>query len=253
MKQAESKSQQAMQLLKIVLTCLGLATLALSAPTDTGNPALSTGSLATLWRDTKTQRYHCVDKDIIRCEMAAGGSCLSINFCQSYCSKHEQGAVCVDTAEVTEGVVIDNGKPTLKAQVPKVDRITARDASPQEDKHYVCSKDRRSVLICRFGFCSTDYYCKSDEECKDRSVSCQSKLSFAEVSKSGMRAMASRSGTAPIKRVTRNRGSKDKSSYVCSKDRASVLKCMYGFCATDYYCAKGHPCVDNPARCKKAN
>src|SRR5690242_7581985 len=154
-----------MQLFELVLTGVGLVALALSAPTDISNPTLSTGSLATLWRDTKMQKYHCVDEDIVRCEMAAGGSCLTINSCQSYCSKNEQGAVCVDMAEVIEGVVSDNGKSTLKAPVPKIDRLTARDASPQEDKHYVCSKDRRNVLICRYGFCSTDYYCKSDEEC----------------------------------------------------------------------------------------
>ncbi|KAF1944288.1 hypothetical protein EJ02DRAFT_482599 [Clathrospora elynae] len=30
----------------------------------------------------------------------------------------------------------------------------------QEDKHYECSKDRSAVLICKYGFCSLDHYCK---------------------------------------------------------------------------------------------
>lgn len=234
-----------MQLTEAIVAGLGLVTLGWSQPTDAGGQSLSNGFPATFWKDTQTQSYHCVEKDIVRCPSTGSGGCPYIDFCEVHCFKHKEGAACVDMGAVIGEVPSDNEAPTRKDPVSAEDlKVAARDASLQENKHYVCSKNRRSVLICRYGFCSTDHYCKSNEECKYESVSCESK--------SDIPAVAYRSEAAPLKLVTRDRGSKQKSKYTCSKDRASVLKCTYGVCAIDYYCAKGHPCVGKPARCKKA-
>ncbi|CBX93241.1 hypothetical protein IAQ61_008959 [Plenodomus lingam] len=54
--------------------------------------------------------------------------------------------------------------------------VKARSPIAQENKHYVCSKDRASVLICRYGFCSTDYYCNikgSGSYCHDDCICCK--------------------------------------------------------------------------------
>lgn len=239
-----------MQLVNIVLNGLGLVALALSAPTER---ILSTSALAIFLLDTETQAYHCAGKDVIRCDTTAGGSCLAVNYCETYCFKHDKGAACVDMADVVEAPSSNVDTPNSKETVFASDiENAARGASPQENKHYICSKNRRSVLVCRYGFCSTDHYCKSSEECKDGPPGCRSKLLYAQASTSEFRAVTNRGEAMPSRLVTRHRGSKDKSTHICSKDRTNVLRCLHGFCATDYHCAKAHPCVDNPARCKKA-
>ena len=241
-----------MQLTTTILAGLCLVALALSAPVDMGSPTSTTG-LATFWEGKQTQKYHCEGKDFIHCETIARGTCLTIDRCEAYCFNYDKGAACVDLGEATVKTSSDIDTTVSKVPVPAFDiTFTTRDISPQEDKHYVCSKDRTGVLICRYGFCSTDHYCKSDEECKDDSVSCESKSPSAQGSKSEVRDVPKQVEDTSLKHVARNSTPKENKSYVCSKDRTSVLKCVYDFCATDYYCAKGHLCVDKPARCKKA-
>ncbi|EUC38989.1 hypothetical protein COCCADRAFT_81677, partial [Bipolaris zeicola 26-R-13] len=42
----------------------------------------------------------------------------------------------------------------------------------KEKKRYECSNDRTGVLICRYGFYSTDHYCKKGTRCSDRCACC---------------------------------------------------------------------------------
>lgn len=240
-----------MRLATIILTGLGLVALASSTPASTSDA--SKGAPSTFWLDTDTRKYHCAGKNVICCEISTGGSCVQTNSCETGCFKHDNGTACVDMGKVFEGNSSnvdssDSKDPTSSSD----DHVAARNASPQEDLHYICSKNRRSVLICKYRFCSTDHYCKSNEECRDGPASCKQRSPSAHASKSEVRSAADCTENPPPKVVTRSRTSQDNSTYVCSRDRASVLKCAYGFCATDYYCAKGHPCVDKPARCKKA-
>lgn len=214
-----------------VLTVLGLTALASSAPTDTP----ITDSTA-IWQNTPIQKYYCKGKDIIRCQTMTEDSCIVMGFCDARCSLHGNGVICVDMS----------APPTPKVPVSAFEsKIASRNASPQENKHGECSEDRTGVLICAYGFCSTDHYCKAGDECKDGSFSCAPKSLSTPHVKSKARSVPPQDESTTV-----NLG--EKPSYVCSKDRASVLKCLYGFCSIDYYCAKGHPCVDNPARCKKA-
>ncbi|KAJ8112327.1 hypothetical protein OPT61_g5280 [Boeremia exigua] len=235
-----------------ILVGLGLVAFASSAPTELGRSTSPTTSPA-FWVDTQTQKHYCAGRDVIRCENTAGNNCIAIDTCETYCFKHDKGVACVDMgkAVVEDSNIVDPTAP--KVSVPPADvSVAARATSPQENKHFVCSKDRKGVLICKYGFCSTDYYCKIGEECNDESLSCKRIPPHVQGSKTEIRTVADRNENAPLKLNARSRSPKETSTYICSKDRASVLKCTYGFCATDYYCAKGHPCVDNPARCKKA-
>ncbi|KAF2622662.1 hypothetical protein BU25DRAFT_425598 [Macroventuria anomochaeta] len=238
-----------MQLTTTILAGLCLVALALGAPSDMGSPHSTIGS-TTFWENTQTQKYHCEGKDVIRCEITAGGTCSAINLCDAYCFNHDKGVACVDMGEpiMNTSSDIDTTIPKVPASAPDI-KVAARYASPQENKHYICFQDRTGVLICKYGFCSTDHYCKSGAKCKDDSVSCESQSPSA---KSEVRSAPNQSEDVPTKLVARNRSPKENKWYVCSKNRASVLKCAYGFCATDYYCAKRHPCIDNPARCKRA-
>lgn len=53
--------------------------------------------------------------------------------------------------------------------------IKARILTPPGDEHFVCSKSRASVLVCRYGFCSIDHYCSTNgvgSECSDTCACC---------------------------------------------------------------------------------
>lgn len=241
----KSASSTIMQLFTTVLTGLALVACAFDAPADSGKPPSTTGP-TTCWENTQMQKYHCESREVTRCETTAKGSCLTIDVCEEYCFNHDKGAACVDM-----------GPPIVNAPAPKVPttardiKVAARNASPQENKHYTCSQDRTGILICKYNFCSTDHYCKSGEECKDNSITCEPKSPSAQNPKSEVRAVPMQPPNTTRKLVARNRGPKDKASGVFSKDRTSVPKCTSGFCATDYYCAKRHSCVDDPAHCKR--
>ncbi|EMD96083.1 hypothetical protein COCC4DRAFT_122724, partial [Bipolaris maydis ATCC 48331] len=51
----------------------------------------------------------------------------------------------------------------------KKDALTFDD---KEKKRYECSNDRTCVLICRYGFCSTEHYCKKGTRCSDKCACC---------------------------------------------------------------------------------
>jgi hypothetical protein len=221
----------------------GIVALAFSAPAT--NPTAA-------WENTQTQNYHCAGKDVVRCETTAGGTCFAIEFCEAYCFNHKNGALCVDMGASSDVITAVNNVETTIPRTP-VSVLAARDASSREDKHYTCSRNRASVLICRYGFCSTDYYCGSSDECKDDCLCCKTKSSVAQGAKSAVRTVPIQIEGATIDIVARESNPQKNKQYICSKDRTSVLKCTYGFCSTDHYCAKRHPCVDNPARCTKAH
>ena len=221
-----------MQLTSILVSGLGLIALASSAPVESSNPS-SVAAPITFWQDTQTQHYHCDGRDVIRCETSSAkvaNACIPIDTCAPFCFLHDNGAACVDMG----------APPVPKVPVPV--KVAARAASSDKNEHNECSKDRTGVLICKYGFCSTDYYCKAGFECQDDSFTCVPKSPSLGTVKSEVRDVSPHAEVAAVK-------SNDNPSYTCSKDRASVLRCLYGFCSTDYYCVKGHPCVDNPARC----
>lgn len=238
-----------MRLTITVLAGLGLFDSVLGAPADMGN-VHSAISPATTWKDTQFQKYHCEGMDVFYCETTAGDTCFAINICEESCVNHDDGVFCVDLGTPFVATSSEVEATSDKTLIPSPNlRVTARDASPQENMHYTCSRNRASVLICKYGFCSTDHYCGTGSECKDECNCCRSPL--AQSVRSEVRAVSIQREDTASRLAARRRSPKKTVSRVCSKDRASILKCEYGFCSTDYYCSKGHPCVDNPARCKK--
>ncbi|KAH9875189.1 hypothetical protein J1614_004679 [Plenodomus biglobosus] len=148
-----------MKLLMIVLS--GLATLAVatanapSTPKDT--PTDSVPSFINSLDRSIT--YHCnTAKPTIIEEQIKSGDLFQVNpifnCLRGDCYEFNTGATC------SESTI------NIKARAPV----------PQEDKHYICSKDRTSVLICRYGFCSTDRYCNLDgpgASCHDDCTCCK--------------------------------------------------------------------------------
>ncbi|KAJ4398628.1 hypothetical protein N0V91_010060 [Didymella pomorum] len=223
-----------MQLTPILVSGLSLTALASSAPVEPSSTSSVTAPI-TFRQDTRTQKYRCAGRDVIRCETPraeVASVCIPIDTCESFCFLHDNGAACVDM-----------GAPPVP-KVPVSARIAARAASSEEHERNECSKDRTGVLICRYGFCSIGYYCKAGFDCQDGSFTCVPKSPPLGTVMSEVRDVPPQAEVEAIE-------SNDNTSYTCSEDRASVLRCLYGFCSTDCYCADGHPCVDNPARCKK--
>ncbi|KAF3048173.1 hypothetical protein E8E12_011045 [Didymella heteroderae] len=191
-----------MQLTTILLSGLGLIALASNAPVELGRPNFIAGPI-TFWRDTKTLQYHCEGRDIIRCERIAGGACLIVDTCESYCFLHDKGAACVDMGAPP---VADDAASRSEANigatpVPKVPvsaKVSARAASSEDNEHNECSKDRTGVLICRYGFCSIDYYCKAGDECQDGSFTCAPKSPSLARSKSGVRDVPRQTDVAAV-------------------------------------------------------
>ncbi len=234
-----------MKLHNCVVAGLGLAVFALSAPADT---SISSIDAVHTWLNTQTQKYHCDNMSVIRCETTAGGTCFAIESCEAYCYDHNNGASCIDMVASRDTVTvsddIDIPMPNLKLPVAE---LVARTASREGKKHYTCSKDGTGVLLCRYGFCQTDHYCKAGEACSDGCNCCKRK---SRGGKAEVRTEPSATVGAAGDITAREASPQENKNYICSKDRASVLKCTYGFCSTDRYCAKRKRCVDNPARCK---
>lgn len=249
-----SDTNTMMRLTTLIPVGLGLFALVLGAPAGTGNPhGLMDPTDPTAWKNTRTHNYHCEGKAVVRCEENVGGTRSAIDLCNPYCFSNNNGVSCVKLRAPTVKTFDIMDATNLEAEKLVPDSsVTAREASPQEDLHYTCSQNRASVLVCKYGFCSSDHYCRSGTECKD-DCSCYKKtsLSARTIESEGCGPVFLNKGTA-VTLTTRSRSPKPNISYVCSKDRASVLRCEHGFCSSDYYCAKGHTCSDNPARCKRA-
>jgi hypothetical protein len=93
-------------------------------------------------------RYHCTrDQWIVLCP--SQGACSSVVECQVKCIENKLGAECADQKR-------DVAVPSAKKK-----------------EHKECSNDHTGVLICRFGFCSTDLYCKRGESCHDDCACCK--------------------------------------------------------------------------------
>ena len=50
------------------------------------------------------------------------------------------------------------------------------DVDTAAKKTYECSDDHTGVLVCQYGFCSTDHYCKKGMRCSDGCACCKKGL-----------------------------------------------------------------------------
>ena len=112
---------------------------------------------------TITWRFECEGPDVYALGFQSGTRSFT-HSCSDSCVTLPSGVKC--------------GTSTSRAYAPASDvapvRLEVRDEEAVEDRHWVCSDDRSAVLICRWGFCSIDYYCtKRGTTCQDMCVCCK--------------------------------------------------------------------------------
>lgn len=108
-------------------------------------------------------RYDCKGNDIHRCD-SKGESCKLHKHCEQGCFKLVGGATCVDKLPHSD---------KRETNAVKVVDLKARKDKPQENKYYICSSNGASVLVCRYGFCSTDHYCTDGAWCHGDCTCCK--------------------------------------------------------------------------------
>lgn len=156
----------------VVFAALGSVALALGASVDTRLPVPSFDpSLTCLTR--KASRYHFKGRFDAFSVLNSPRSNAARDDCDSPCSRRDNGDA---YAEMSNGYV--NSGDTKLTDARPTNSMTeangvALDTSLGEKGYYICSTDRTGVLICNYGFCSTDHYCGNDKECSDDSASCE--------------------------------------------------------------------------------
>ncbi|KAI8934668.1 hypothetical protein NX059_008360 [Plenodomus lindquistii] len=145
----------------LVLALGGLAAAALSTPSIVKDTT-STGDEPPFLNDpTRRVSYHCsiAQPDVVE-EYVKVGDLNVVNpifTCpRGDCYEFETGVTC--------------GESTVDV------KARAATANSQDDPYYKCSKDRASILICQYGFCSTDHYCNLDGPgalCQDDCICCK--------------------------------------------------------------------------------
>ena len=180
-----------MRLTATIHAGLSLIALTLSAPAAISHFTIHP---TTARENTRTKKYRCDGRNLICCEITAGGTCFAADTCETYCFSHDHGASCVDM-----------GKSVATTSNNIDISIAARDTSPQENKHYTCSKDHTGVLICKYGFCSTDHYCKTYDECKSDCNCCRRRVSSTQGSKTEIRTLPAQVENAAMRMVAKGR------------------------------------------------
>jgi hypothetical protein len=239
-----------MQLITAILASLGVVTLTLSTPAgaDSAIPPA-------IWLNTQVDHYRCEGKDVTRCVTATEGACVNLGTCETYCYGDDAGVACVDNKEATENAS-DDSKTFQKCMRlgsgNQADVAQSYGHPAAEHKHYSCSKDLTSVLICKYGFCSTDHHCKKTELCSIQSLTCKPKSTLVQSREAEIEGGGSHIEDAKLTLAAKGHNSRGEESYIhyiCSDDFAKVMRCSYDFCAIDHYCRKHRHCVDSPARC----
>ena len=244
-----------MQLITATLSSLGVVMLAFSAPA--GADSATSLIPPAIWLNKQVYHYRCEGKDVNRCVTATDSGCVNLGTCETYCYGDNAGVACVDIKEATENAS-DDSKTFQKCI--RVGSDNQADVAQwighpaTEDKHYDCSKDLNSVLICNYGFCSTNHYCKNTEVCSIQSFTCEPKSTLVQNRDAEIQAGGSHIEDATLTLAAKSHDSRGEESYIhyiCSDDFAKIMRCSYNFCVIDHYCRKHYHCVDTPARCVK--
>ncbi|KAF1831114.1 hypothetical protein BDW02DRAFT_633105 [Decorospora gaudefroyi] len=115
--------------------------------------------------------YHC-DRDqyIIACPAPPNG-CAAMVECLVKCIENKLGAECADQKRAVAAST-DVGPASLP-QTGSDEMITNDLDAKGRKKRYECSDDRTGVLVCQYGFCQTDHYCKRGTSCYSRCNCCK--------------------------------------------------------------------------------
>ncbi|KAF2130832.1 hypothetical protein P153DRAFT_355654 [Dothidotthia symphoricarpi CBS 119687] len=144
-----------------------------------------------VWRNIPGRSFHCDPKNNAVVSCRVDDTCNLVKKCSDYNLSLQclDNGMAVSCAETQLGGIDEVAMAGIKARV----------AVPQENKKYICSSDRASILICRYGFCSTDKYCKKGAECWDDCTCCKGKHTRRDVNKA-----IETGGVIPVKSVGRN-------------------------------------------------
>jgi hypothetical protein len=243
-----------MQLITTILASLGVVIIALSTPAGADS---ATRMPPAIWLNTQVDLYRCEGKDVLRCGTETDSRCVNLGTCETYCYGDDVGVACVDIKEATENASDDSKtfQKCMRFRSGNQADVAQRYEHPAtEDKHYGCSKDLTSVLICKYGFCSTDHHCKNTELCSIQSLTCEPKSTLVQNREAEIQAGGSHIEDATLTLAAKSHDSRGDESYIhyiCSDDFAKIMRCSYDFCVIDHYCRKHRHCVDSPARCVK--
>ncbi|KAI4625585.1 hypothetical protein J4E80_002717 [Alternaria sp. BMP 0032] len=120
--------------------------------TDTSVEDRAVGDPSAMHLSNDEVKYSCThDEWILACPVNA--ACATIEYCLVKCIANERGAEC------------SPGAPEK--------RDVDSDVHIEDKKTYECAKDRTGVLVCQYGFCQTDHYCKRGWKCRDKCNCCK--------------------------------------------------------------------------------
>ncbi|RMZ74242.1 hypothetical protein GMOD_00003250 [Pyrenophora seminiperda CCB06] len=143
----------------LALAFVGLVTLTVASPTEAVVVATS------MHKNDGTHLYKCgMGEVVLAC--FSPNACPVLEKCATKCVQGSEGAGCV--TEATTVTIVAN----LEAH-QAVHTADTNDVDDVAKKTYQCSNDHTGVLVCQYGFCSTDHYCNKGTTCRDRCACCK--------------------------------------------------------------------------------
>jgi len=139
--------------------------------------------------------YKCdSDKYVLSC--LRSGTCSFVENCSVMCKDDTKGAWCTASATATSVEDRAVGGPSAmhlsNYEVKCIANERGAECSPgasekrdvdsevhiEDKKTYECAKNRTGVLVCQYGFCQTDHYCKKGWKCRDNCNCCKKPSMF---------------------------------------------------------------------------
>ncbi|KAI4907321.1 hypothetical protein J4E90_009824 [Alternaria incomplexa] len=135
----------------ITVALAGLVALVAASPVET-----TAAAVASKYENDDVHTYKCdSDKYVLSC--LRSGTCSFVEACSFACADNSKGAWCTGASEK---------------------RDVDFDVHIEDKKTYECAKDRTGVLVCQYGFCQTDHYCKKGWKCRDNCNCCKKPSMF---------------------------------------------------------------------------
>ncbi|KAI1514242.1 hypothetical protein Ptr86124_006872 [Pyrenophora tritici-repentis] len=156
------------------------------------------------YRNDGLNVYECNKNDLMVCTKPQ--VCAIIEKCEKSCIFNSDGADCIRKGEINyDFLAYYYEHPELDMNIhidPNENWESKKPASPEKrqssgqtnqlissginkddtvtEKTYECSNDHTGVLVCQYGFCSTDHYCKKGIRCSDNCSCCRRGLEEVE-------------------------------------------------------------------------
>ncbi|RYO34907.1 hypothetical protein AA0111_g3333 [Alternaria arborescens] len=136
----------------LLLALIGLVALVAASPVET------TAITVPKYKNNGIHSYKCdSNTNVLSC--VSSGTCSFVEHCSTKCFADHQGAGCI-------------GSSTVAIEASEK-RDTETEVNAEAKKTYECSNDHTGVLVCQYGFCQTDRYCKKGTKCHDKCSCCR--------------------------------------------------------------------------------